>query len=279
MATRDSELFKETIQVSLDGRQIFCLFAGGAVIASLVFVLGVMVGRRVESRAHPERAAASGKASDPLAALDQIAAADGDTDSELAFASALRGEHKGDPLGAVDVSLEKKGRTRSDAVALTGQAPVGQAGGDASDDADQAQAQADADDDSGDGAAGASHAGDDGDSGSTSAAAADASDAPAAKAAKPDKPTKADGPAQVAPDKAHFTLQLSSFQSKAEAESFRQTVSKAGYAPYLIQAEVEGKGTWYRIRIGYYRDYDDAIAAKKIFEKKQKIIAYVTRIN
>lgn len=276
MATRDAELFKETIQVSLDGRQIFCLFAGGAVIASLVFVLGVMVGRRVESRAHPERAAASGKASDPLAALDQIAAADGDTDSELAFASALRGEHEEDPLGAVDVSLEKKGRTRSDAVALTGQAPASEADG-ASDDADQDESDA-ADDHS---AAEAASKGDDDQGASKNAAAAAAGkpDAAGATSKASDKADKPDGPAQVAPDKAHFTLQLSSFQSKTEADGFRQKMAKAGYAPYLIEAEVEGKGTWYRVRVGYYRDYDDAMAAKKIFEKKEKIIAYVTRIN
>ena len=46
MAGTDSELYKDKIEVSLDGRQIFYLFFGGAVVACLVFVLGVMVGRR-----------------------------------------------------------------------------------------------------------------------------------------------------------------------------------------------------------------------------------------
>ena len=40
----EMELFRDKIEVSLDSRQIFYLFFGGAVIASLVFVLGVMVG-------------------------------------------------------------------------------------------------------------------------------------------------------------------------------------------------------------------------------------------
>ena len=48
MPSREPELYKDKIEVSLDGRQIFYLFFGGAVIVGLVFVLGVMVGRRVE---------------------------------------------------------------------------------------------------------------------------------------------------------------------------------------------------------------------------------------
>src|SRR5690606_40443237 len=50
--SREAELYKDKIEVSLDGRQIFYLFFGGAVIVGLVFVLGVMVGRRVEARGH-----------------------------------------------------------------------------------------------------------------------------------------------------------------------------------------------------------------------------------
>ena len=44
MQRADSNLYKNKVEVSLDGKQVFYLFFGGAVIASLVFVLGVMVG-------------------------------------------------------------------------------------------------------------------------------------------------------------------------------------------------------------------------------------------
>src|ERR1043166_3686160 len=70
--TRESVLYKDKIEVSLDGRQIFYLFFGGAVIVGLVFVLGVMVGRRVEARAHVDPAHTQ-TAADPLAALDRLA--------------------------------------------------------------------------------------------------------------------------------------------------------------------------------------------------------------
>src|SRR5262245_23580346 len=71
MPRSEPELYKDKIEVSLDGRQIFYLFFGGAVIACLVFVLGVMVGKRVEARAHVDRAGTSA-ARDPLAALDAL---------------------------------------------------------------------------------------------------------------------------------------------------------------------------------------------------------------
>src|SRR5438874_13382837 len=81
-----AEVYKDKIEVSLDGRQIFYLFFGGAVIVGLVFVLGVMVGRRVEARGHVERAHAEATV-DPLAALDRLEGGSG-----LSFQGSLRGE-------------------------------------------------------------------------------------------------------------------------------------------------------------------------------------------
>src|SRR5215207_9974809 len=83
--SREAELYKDKIEVSLDGRQIFYLFFGGAVIVGLVFVLGVMVGRRVEARGHTDRASVAATV-DPLAALDRLEGGSG-----LSFQGALRG--------------------------------------------------------------------------------------------------------------------------------------------------------------------------------------------
>ena len=71
MTSREPELYKDKVEISLDGRQIFYLFFGGAVIVGMVFVLGVLVGRRVEARGHIDRASTHA-ASDPLAALDRL---------------------------------------------------------------------------------------------------------------------------------------------------------------------------------------------------------------
>src|SRR5262245_41640746 len=108
MATREGEVFVEEIDVNRDGGQFFCLIAGGAGMAGLVFVLGVTVGRRVEAREHPDVAGAQAGASDPLAALDQVAAEGAAApEPELTFASTLRGDRDPDALGAVDLSLDR----------------------------------------------------------------------------------------------------------------------------------------------------------------------------
>jgi cell division septation protein DedD len=52
----------------------------------------------------------------------------------------------------------------------------------------------------------------------------------------------------------------------------------AGYKAYLVEAEVEGKGTWFRVRYGNYDSYESALEAKDEFERKVQKIAYVTRL-
>src|ERR1700759_721358 len=99
---RETELYKDKIEVSLDGRQIFYLFFGGAVVVGLVFVVGVMVGRRVESRSHVDRAETS-TAVDPLAALDRLERTD-----HAAFHGALSGSEPPTDVEKAISELEKR---------------------------------------------------------------------------------------------------------------------------------------------------------------------------
>ncbi len=222
MVTRTSEpeLYKDKIEVSLDGRQIFYLFFGGAVVACLVFVLGVMVGRRLEARAHVDRAAATSARKDPLAALDRLADGKGD----MLYPQTLRGADA--PVTEVDRAIQ--------AVVEPVVKPDL-----------KAEAKADA-------------------------------RKPEVKPEVKPKP-EVDGPA-ARPDDGKFTLQLSAFQDRVEADAFLATVKGAGYSAYVVSAEVEGKGTFYRVRLGNYGSYDEAVAAKAEFERKVPKIAYVTRL-
>lgn len=237
MSRADTELFKDKVEVSLDGRQIFYLFFGGAVIACLVFVLGVMVGKRVEARSHVHSEAGTSAARDPLAALDQLSA---DAD-KLSFPAALSGEsHK--PLGVVDEVLAEARTDAAEAASEPAPAPK------------QAEAPAKPE-------------------------VAKKPDPP--KPAPEPKPAPAPEPEPVkAPaSKGSYTLQLSSFQNRAEADSFHGELVAAGLHPYIVEANVPEKGTWYRVRLGSYDDYDAAIRGKKEFESRHKIIAYVTRVK
>jgi hypothetical protein len=85
--------WKDKIEVRLDNRQVFFLFFGSAVVACMLFVLGVIVGKRIESRGR----AAAPEAADPLAVLDRASqpapAAAGPTAprEELTFPKSLIG--------------------------------------------------------------------------------------------------------------------------------------------------------------------------------------------
>ncbi len=211
MTLRDADRFKDKLEVHLDNRQIFALFFGGAVVACLVFVLGVMVGRRIEARERVAAKAATSATVDPLAALDELGA-DEKADEALAFPTALSGGKSPDAV-------------------VPPPAP------------DKVEAKAD------------------------KATEKKAEAKPEKKADKKDEP-----------EKKKFTLQISSFQDKSEADALVAKLTAAGYKPYVILSDVEGKGTFFRVRIGEYRSKGDASDAKETFERKQRIIAYVTKM-
>src|SRR4051794_21314564 len=82
---QELDRWKDRVELSLDGRQIFFLFFGSAVAACLIFVAGVLVGKRIEARS---LSSAVPVAEDPLAALDQIDSAE--QGEEFAFPDQLR---------------------------------------------------------------------------------------------------------------------------------------------------------------------------------------------
>jgi DedD protein len=66
---RDVDRWKDKIEVRLDNRQVAFLFFGSALVACLLFILGVIVGKRLESRGR----ALAPEIEDPLALLDRVA--------------------------------------------------------------------------------------------------------------------------------------------------------------------------------------------------------------
>src|SRR4051812_2643004 len=59
--------WRDKLELRLDNRQVFFLFFGSAVVACMLFILGVLVGKRIETRGQAEAAMPQ----DPLAALDR----------------------------------------------------------------------------------------------------------------------------------------------------------------------------------------------------------------
>jgi cell division septation protein DedD len=259
MASREPELYKDKIEVNLDGRQIFYLFFGGSVIVGLVFVLGVMVGRRVEARGHTDRAHTAANV-DPLAALDRLEgsgglqfqgalsgtggpAVPGDVEKTIGDLAAKKGDG-GKPAAKADDGAAAAAKDKKDAAAVAAAKEEKEKAAKEKKEKDEAAAAARKKEEI-------------------------AANEKAARAAneKSDKSEKSDKDKPEKSEKVRYTLQLSSFQDKGEAQAFLDSLKSAGYQAYLTEAEVDGKGTFYRIRYGKYGSLDAATDAKAEIEK------------
>ena len=226
---RDLQHWKDKVELSLDGRQLFFLFFGGAVMACMLFALGIMTGRRLEARAI---AMETPTAEDPLAQLDQL----GDLeDEDLTYHRALtRDVHKTDKVArpaataavvapplATPVAVAPKPTAPKPAVKLP--------------------------------------------------TLAETTVEPAHATAM-----KSDKEGGVATN--HFTLQLSAFSAKRDADDFMRRVQAAGYHAFIVSSDLPGKGVLYRVRVGDYGTKDAALAEKVSVEKKLRVAAYLAKI-
>jgi cell division septation protein DedD len=239
---RDLERWKDKVELSLDGRQIFFLFFGSAVAACLIFVLGVLIGKRLEARALALQPA---PVEDPLAALDQLGEAD-DADEGLTFHKALTHEPK-----KAEAPAPKKPETppAPEPIAKTQVAPAPMIAKPEPKPEPPPKPQP---------------------------------PAPKHEVAQPlpKPPLPAGKPMVVSapPPVGHFTLQLSAFPEKSDAEEFMKKIQGAGYKPFLVSSEIPGKGTFWRVRVGDYSTKQAATDAKGEFERKQHSIAYVAKL-
>ena len=228
---RDMERWRDRVELSLDNRQVFFLFFGGAVVACLIFVLGVMVGKRLEARARDQIAPTK---SDPLAALDTP----GDEPDEP----------KPVPVKKSVVEAPRPEPPKVEPPKVAVEAPKVEPK-------------------------------------------AEPPKAEPPKAEPPKaEPPKTEPPKTEAPKTAvsaeklaaaskpgHYTLQLSAFQDRAEAEDFVKKLGPMSYKPNIVAADIPGRGVWYRVRVGDFSSQKAALDAKSELERKLNIIAYVTK--
>ncbi|PTL80752.1 SPOR domain-containing protein [Vitiosangium sp. GDMCC 1.1324] len=303
---RDAHRMKEKFDVSLDNRQIVSLLIAGIIVMGAVFVLGVVVGKKLAGNA---QAAA---APDLLSALDANAQAlqqAREAEPPLTFQDELTkktgSEAAPSKPGTVTVAIPppapkpKPAEPPAAAAPKPTEAPVhaevpGQEGTPSPTDDDYAPAP------------------------STATAAAKPAESkpsePKPAASKPEsksvetkvaesKPAPSPGkvesapvptrtttpqggglkeaiaratqrPTEAAPGGA-FTLQISAFQNRPEAERFAAKLRDRGYAPYIVSAEVPHKGTWYRVRMGSFPSKDAAARYLSDFKRETQIEAFV----
>jgi len=76
-----------------------------------------------------------------------------------------------------------------------------------------------------------------------------------------------------------FPLQISAFQNRQEADRFAAKLRDRGYAPYIVAAEVPNKGTWYRVRMGSFPSRDAATRYLTDFKRETQLDAFVAGTN
>jgi septal ring-binding cell division protein DamX len=232
---RNVERWREKIEVRLDNRQVFFLFFGSAVVACMLFVLGVMVGKRIESRGQAEAAPLA----DPLAALDRVhqpppgVAA---PEPALTFPRTLAGSQAAAPPRAKPAPHPVVAAAPHPVVAAAPHPVV----------------------------AAAPHP-------VVAAVSVPKPSPPKPVAVHVPAPAPVAPPADPAKGKGKFTLQLSTFTTSAEADAFAQRYPGA----FVIGGPVPGKGTVYRVRYGNFASFKEAAAAKDGFEKQHNMIALV----
>lgn len=90
------------------------------------------------------------------------------------------------------------------------------------------------------------------------------------KAQRPPTETAADGA---------WTVQLSAYQDKGEADRFAAGLRDKGYAPYIVEVTIPGKGTWFRVRMGRFGSKEAASRYVEDFRRETAMNAIVTMSN
>jgi DedD protein len=289
---------KEKFDVSLDNRQIVSLLIAGIVVMGAVFVLGVVVGKKLAGNA--EAAAAP----DLLSALDANAQALQEAQKEppLTFQDELT-RKAAEPVAAPPQPKPAAKPAAPKPAATTASAtPAAPAEKPAA-----AEKPAPAEKPAADDQPSALHSADEELAALAAVKKPQAATPPpvAAAPAPAPKPAPAEvqdepvptrtatppsgglkeaiaratqRPAEAVPGGA-FTLQLSAFQTREEADRFVARLRDRGYAPYIVTAEVAKKGTWYRVRMGSFPSREAATRYLADFKRETQLDAFVAGTN
>lgn len=256
---RDSHRLKEKYELSLDDRQIVTLTVASLVVLGGVFMLGVVVGKKLSGE-RPER-----PATDLLGQLDQKSAVldslNQREDAALTFQDELTKKVPGPsvtvtaprPAPAPEEKAERKAPQTEKAPSAENVAVAEPA--------------------------------------APSSSPVEAAHLPQSPKPEPIATRTNDGgglkeafgkiqkaPLEAAAD-GSWTVQLAAYQDRAEADRFAAGLRDKGYAPYIVEVAISGRGTWFRVRMGRFPNRDAASRYMDDFKRETSINAMVTAAN
>ncbi|MFL5371477.1 MAG: SPOR domain-containing protein [Myxococcales bacterium] len=267
---RDEHRFHEKIELSLEKRHVAGIGIAVSLFLAVAFSLGVLVGKRLASRA------AVPGAVDDLAALDAQQAPGQGRPSP----PAVRGEvtrpgtgnaapRAADPVRVADLALAAPApAARSEATVPDDATRPGTGTGMA------AQATRPG---TGTGTAAQTTRPGTG----TGSAVRSIPQPPDATTVPPGRRTADVAPPQTAvlpappANLGKYTVQIGATQDRAEAHQMVIRVSKAGLRPYVMEAKLPGRGLWYRVRVGAFADRAAADQYRRDVERELRTAAVV----
>jgi septal ring-binding cell division protein DamX len=272
---RDGHRIREKYELAVDNKQIVSLVIAGIVVMGTVFVLGVVVGKNL---AGPQR---SVRAADLLSALDEKAAAMEQVRSEpqLTFEdeltkksapearpSAVGSKPEPENRGADDkrAAVNRAGPEPAPAAAppprpVPSDAVVDSPGGAPSESSVRTEKRSDA---------------------SPESVTTSPKPATAGKSRVQEAIARVEkNPAEPIGPEGAFTLQLAASQARADADRFAARLREKGYAPYVMESDVPGRGKWYRVRMGRFGSKEAAMKYLQDFRRETQLDAFVAAAN
>ena len=76
-----------------------------------------------------------------------------------------------------------------------------------------------------------------------------------------------------------YQLQVSSFRTQNEADTFSTQLRARGHKAYVVEAHVPGRGTWYRVRIGPFTSQHAAASYRSGFEGREHVDPFIVPPN
>jgi cell division septation protein DedD len=75
--------------------------------------------------------------------------------------------------------------------------------------------------------------------------------------------------------KGGYFVQVAAFRAAGDAKSRAAKLSKKGYKTVIVEADVPGKGTYHRVRLGPFNSLEEAKSFAIKFEKKENVSTYI----
>jgi DedD protein len=74
-----------------------------------------------------------------------------------------------------------------------------------------------------------------------------------------------------------FTLQVISYDSQPAAEAFASALRARGHEAFVTAGDIEGRGRYYRVRIGPFKSHEQAEEYRRSFEQRERMNTIVVK--